>query len=292
MKFRKLLCFVLIFAIIMSLGVTAFADAIVPTTEICGYDIKNASISRVASSLGSTQADVINLIEKDIHTLDRCSIPISDTVNISYNSGRIEYVLYFPEINTTSTVCVTDSNSGNVIFDISEEDCHDILEVKADGAIFLNGNEVKFESTSTENATSSIVAPYARYDEYSARDYCPGASYSKSGSEVGHRITNGVDLIRKLAKLTIASLIGAAIGGIPGSVVRALFLSVAGDLKSTAEVYAPNSKVASFKLQKYEKSPQNTPLNMYYKYTGKYYATDNYKKYAGSSTYYRHNYFA
>lgn len=33
MKFRKFLCFALIFAIMMSLGVTAFADAFMPVTE-------------------------------------------------------------------------------------------------------------------------------------------------------------------------------------------------------------------------------------------------------------------
>lgn len=88
------------------------------------------------------------------------------------------------------------------------------------------------------------------------------------------------------------TLIGAAIGGIPGSVAKTLFLAVAGDLKTTAEAYAPTSKVASFKIQKYEKSPQDVPLNLYYKYTGKYYAKANYNTYAGSSTYYRCNYFS
>lgn len=60
-----------------------------------------------------------------------------------------------------------------------------------------------------------------------------------------------------------------------------------------AEKYCPSSKAVACKLQKYSKSPQGT-IDMYYKYVGTYYADTSCSStsYAGTSTYYRHNYFS
>lgn len=145
MKFRKFLCFVLIFAIMMSLGVTAFADAFMPVTEINGCEIRSLSIRRIECAANISRAEIINSIENDINVLNRFCIPTSDAMDVKYKDNRIEYIFNHPELGYCSTISVEGNSCGDVVFYISEGECSDILEYKADGAIFLDGKEVVIE---------------------------------------------------------------------------------------------------------------------------------------------------
>lgn len=289
MKFKRFLSFVLVFAMLMSLGVTAFAEKFVPKTEISGYEIRNVAINRIARATNDTPSVVAQRIENDIDTMDRCSIPLSDSIDVKYTNGRIEYLL--EDYECVSNISVEEDTLGNVSFNIVEDDCSNVLEYRVDGTIMLNGSEVIIESSDSQERLLTNGAR-ARYDDYSTTDFCHGASYAPYGSPKERSISTGTVLLRNIAKRTLASLICAAIGGIPGSCAKMLFLSVTGDIKSTAEVYAPNSNVCSFKIQEHVKVPQNSTLSLYYKYTGTYYANENFTNYAGSSTYYRYNYYA
>ena len=102
MKFRKFLCFVLIFAIMMSLGVTAF----MPVTEINGCEIRSLSIRIIERAANISRAEIINSIENDINVLNRFCIPTSDAMDVKYKDNRIEYIFNHPELGYCSTISV------------------------------------------------------------------------------------------------------------------------------------------------------------------------------------------
>lgn len=292
MKFRKFLCFVLIFAIMVSLVVTAFADALLPVIEINGCEVRNLSISRIERAANISRAEIINSIENDINVLNRFCIPTSAAMDVRYKGNHIEYIFNHPELDYCSTISVEENPCGDVVFYISEGECNDILEYKADGAIFLDGKEVVIERP-IDLDDSAIISPQARYEQYSEKNLCPGATYSKSGSPKPYTV-NVEKRLLTLATDTIAAMLGAAIGGIPGAAAGVIFAAIARQIKSKAQVYCPSSTAVTCDIQKYEKSPQDVPLKRYYKYTGTYYSSTvkNNDTKAGTNAYYCVNYFA
>lgn len=297
MKFKKFLSLLLTLSIFMSLGISVFAEELVPTTEFSGYEIRNASINRAVRASGESKSELVQTIENDVAIMNDCSIPMSDSLDVRYSNGKLEYLFEYPQLDYNCSVSLRENNRGDITFTIKDsDDCCDTIEQKADGTIVVNGSTITFGSTAVEDNYAQVgtYSARARYDQYSATNFCPGATYVSTGNKINRTITSEEEVLRKLAKFTIATLIATAIGNIPGAVVSELFMTIAGDFKTTAEVYAPTSKVGSFSLTEYAKSPQDVVLSLYYKYSGSYYVrmSDGTNKYAGFSTYYRYNYYA
>ena len=292
---KKIISLMLTLILICALPASVFAtDYAKRTTEVYGQEISSASINIIAKETGEEKESVVNNIESDIETLDKYSMPITYLVDVRHENGRMEYELDIPNISDPSIVSLTEDTMGNVTFYITEGDCNDILVMKADGSILLNGSQVTIEECASIEAENKIDSgsTRARYSQYSKNDFCPGATYVKTGDPKPYVFNTGNSYVKNISISALCLIIGQTIGGIPGGVVGALFSVIAEQIKSTAEAYCPTSTAASCKLQKYTKSPQSDPLALYYKYVGKYYANSDFTVYSGTSTYYEYNYFS
>ena len=76
---------------------------------------------------------------------------------------------------------------------------------------------------------------------------------------------------------------------LPGSITIGALGTLASDLKSAAERYAPNSAYFSYAVKKYSYK-KNTAIDKYYKHAGSYYVKKDCTGHSEKANFYEYNY--
>lgn len=179
--------------------------------------------------------------------------------------------------------------SGGIRFDFYENDIHDIVILKSDGSVLLNGEMVVFEDVE-KNVVDRNITPNGRTSVYSKSPQRGRSSdYTKHVKTYSKNVRTS-SLVEDLTTTTIGTLLAAALtSSLPGTVALGVVFTAATHIKSTAEVYAPKSSYFSYSIKKYAYKKNNT-IDKYYKHKGRYYAKKNCVGHYYTSNFYEYNY--
>lgn len=170
--------------------------------------------------------------------------------------------------------------------DVYEGEKHDAVSLTKDGTLVVNGNIV------TINESSSVdITPRGRTSVYSKKPQKgKSADYTKYVKTYKNNNVNTKSKIKNLATGTIATIIAHALSAtLPGSITIGALGTLASDLKSAAERYAPNSAYFSYAVKKYSYK-KNTAIDKYYKHAGSYYVKKDCTGHSEKANFYEYNY--
>lgn len=311
---KKMISFVLSVIMIFSIvPLTVFAEDLPgKTTQIGEFEIEASTITEIQDVLSTDKNSVIETIADDIETLKSLYLPVENLLDVQCESGEIEYVLDIPSADIVSTVSVSEDIFGNVTLEFTEGAYHDILVVKVDGTILLNGSEVTMEIIDCECSDDSTTLAYGSYrcSETSMSNYSPQSVYSLSSTkkvafDFGNTLLKDilVGTFTAILGTYLGNAVGGSIGGDIGREVGSAIGSAVGvfagallnQLKSVARSYCPSSTAAGCVLSTYTSNLSNA-LDRYYKFMGSYYASYNRNTgtlsyFVDTVTFYGHNYF-
>lgn len=311
---KKTMSFFLAVILIVSvLPLTVFAEELSgETTRIGEFEVEASTITEIQDALSTDKNSVIETIADEIETLKSLYLPVENLLDVQCESGEIEYVLDIPSADLVATVSVREDFFGNVTLDFTEGAYHDILVVKVDGTILLNGSEVTMEIIDCECSDDSTTLAYGSYrcSETSMSNYSPQSVYSLSSTkkvifDFGDTKLKDVlvGAFTTILGICLGNAVGGAVGGEIGRELGSAVGSAVGyfagvllnQLKSVARSYCPSSTAAGCVLSTYTSNLSNA-LDRYYKFMGSYYASYNpntgtLSYFVDTVTFYGHNYF-
>lgn len=163
--------------------------------------------------------------------------------------------------------------------------------------IILNGNIVTITETFTPKApqgeenTAQAAAAATWVSAYATSPFAgTDAQYSTNLGTITKNVNAG-SAVNGLAVSVIGTLIGLAIATVPGlnitgTIVSTLFSTVAGMIKSKAEINAPGIAFFSFRQTQYQNITHSSVVAKYYKYYVSYYAGKDLTYFVTNHTFY------
>lgn len=198
---------------------------------------------------------------------------------------KIQYDITFDngEINNLE---IEKNEEGTVQMNVYEGEKHDTVSLTKDGTLVVNGNIVTINESS-----SGDITPRGRTSVYSKKPQKgKSADYTKYVKTYKNNNVNTKSKIKNLATGTIATIIAHALSAtLPGSITIGALGTLASDLKSAAERYAPNSAYFSYAVKKYSYK-KNTAIDKYYKHAGSYYVKKDCTGHSEKANFYEYNY--
>lgn len=200
------------------------------------------------------------------------------------SSNKSEYMMTF-EDGITNNIEISKTSNKEIRLDVFENDIHDIIMYSNDGTMTVNGEVVDFGNS------IGGISPRGRTSVYSKKPQKgKSADYTKYSSTYKKTNINAKNKIKGLATGTIATIIAHALSAsLPGSIAISTLGTLASDLKSAAEKYAPSSAYMSYSVKKYAYK-NNTAIDKYYKHVGSYYVKKDCTGHASKANFYEYNY--
>lgn len=200
-------------------------------------------------------------------------------------NGLVQYTITYDN-SVTDNLQIQRKSNGEIQLDVYEESIHDIIVYQPDDTLFVNGQKI----TISTDPTGSIV-PCGRTSVFSkkpqkwtSKDYTKYVkTYVKKNIETNSKI-------KDLAISTIATILAYALkADLAQSIATNILASLATDIRSAAEKYAPNSAYLSYSVKKYAYK-NNTTIDKYYKHVGSCYVKKNCTGHSEKATFYEYNY--
>lgn len=297
MLIKKLTTLMLILVMCFNLCVPAQANGNNSQQEDYAAQLIEAGLGE-----GFLQDDLICAVSADIEAVNDVGLS-SSRISI-LDVDEFGNVLYSYQVldSLQSTIRVEKNEDGTIILDVIEGNCHDILEVRKDGTMLLDGQEIIISlSEALEDSLYRTAPGFSSMNSINSNIYAGGTRervyqetpFSSMQSRdftiyVGNYNVPDVETEKKIVSISITVLtgimstaIGIALGGIPGSIVGAVIggaISIAaGEMKTMAEQYAPDTAHFSFKQYQYEHKSLSTPIDRYYQYIINFYVKKNYE---------------
>jgi hypothetical protein len=200
-------------------------------------------------------------------------------------NGQIQY-LASSDGSIEDTFEIKKTDSGEVQIDVYEGSIHDTIVYQNDGSLLVNGEKIVISSK-----TTTSVTPRGRTSVFSKKPL-KGTSkdYTKYVKTYVKKNIETKSKIKSLAIGTIATILAYALkANLLQNIAVNMLTSIASNIRSAAEKYAPNSAYLSYSVKKYAYK-RNTVIDKYYKHVGSYYVKKNCTGHAEKSSFYEYNF--
>lgn len=244
-----------------------------------------SAMSKNVTSIADTEE-----AKYELSLLSDLNLPLDKLISSSTTkSGVNVYDFKFID-GIISRISVLEEN-GDIILDIVEGDCHDVLKFTSSGGIYLD-NTLITPSASHDNEQASPASLGWQY-LYQETPF-KGTSAGDYNILVDSKFVASYPLEKQIRSMTISALsillgMFASQLGIVVSIANDIIFQIAGRVKDTAERLAPTSTYLSYKLYKYQ-HPDKTPITLYHRYYGVYYVSENYQGQAITNNMYEYMY--
>lgn len=285
---KKMMSLALALVMCMTLSVPAFAkDTISESSEIGMSNILNNSGEKY------TQAQIEN-IEHDLESFANVGI-CQEKLSIASACSDGQFIYEYPDEQTVALLTISQDTSQNSTMTINENGICDILVFSNDGSLYVNGGKVEI-SQQSEMKDLNLSSDLLRMGntEYSTGPFMGQATDYNSNVTIVQkaRVGTGGSLLKDLSHMAIVELLTYALGFPEVGILENLLYTMASNLKSAAEINAPDSAYLSYSGFRSEHDTQSMPSNRYYKYVISYYAHENYSTWVDRAVFYEHNYFS
>ena len=287
---KKMMSLALALVMCMGLSVPAFAkDTIFESSEIGMSNILNSSGEKY------TQAQIGN-VEHDLESFANVGIsPESLSIASVCSDGQFIYEYTYPDEQTSALLTISQDTLQNSTMTINENGTCDILVFSNDGSLYVNGGKVEI-SQESDMKLPNLSSDLLRMGnvEYSTGPFMGQATDYNSNITIVQKaeVSTGGSLLKDLTHMAIVEILAYALGVPEFGVLENLLYTMASNLKSAAEINAPDSAYLSYRGNRYEHDTQSMPTNRYYRYAINYYAHRYYSTWVDAAVFYEHNYFS
>lgn len=277
--------------------------AVIPAFATNEVDLQQRTHAQqlIFESVGSENCskNLVNTVVQDLSMLETAHLNLFVSISEVLDDGTVVYEIPFEEANTTDYVTVS-KNGSDVVVNFTEDDKHNVVIIKNEGRMFLDGYEITAETdrffvvNNKETQESAEPCSIARVGMvHSSRTYSlpngdrsiPSDFSVTNSSYATNRITFGTFLKDVSYGAIVATVSGAVVGGLKG-IFSGLSTTGVGAAIDAALWYIKNSTVLmlqshldsdtmSFSAVKYV-NKKNDTLHAEWLYSIKVYGAKNY----------------
>lgn len=217
-------------------------------------------------------------VRRDIEVMSNARLFTEGMTVSSVNpDGTITYQYELTD-EVTDYITPHYKDNGDVDVDIVEGTCHDVITLKQDGRVFINGKEMGPMTMMDETDKEVIVPKVAFNYVYSLTPFKGTSSSQYNVGPVTHKSPNVLfdKAIRYLTGYAIGFGIATYLFPDRAATAADILGQIGLSMKSRAEALADNSNALSYKVTEYGRAGNDTFI-FYRKYAGTYYLRTNYK---------------
>lgn len=141
-----LLSLVLSFMLVFTLVIPAFATAETLPDAVNGEDIVDEVVEEIIEDGDFTRSEEAE-IEEDVEALYEIGVPIEEIESVDENNDELVYVTEYND-GTVNEITVEETSGDEVVMNVVEDNIENEFIVTADGKMFVDGNEIKFDDDS------------------------------------------------------------------------------------------------------------------------------------------------
>lgn len=299
--FKKITAFLLTVSVFAySCPLVAFAQTDMGETEdlvLQGYigAGQESFYAQAHEELGlASQREVSLQVEEDFALLQGLFQPMQYVTGVEVGENALRYTMLVPEWGVQTKLEAYETANGARVLEVWEGALHDTLVIMPDGTIMLNGGRVTiteifepasmFERSALEEELELTPAAVSAtwVSAFASVPLAGTAGQYNTPLGTTSKVVNSERnaLIKELALGTIATLIVWAItfsgGYAPAPLIELIASTVAANLKTAIEAYAPNTTSFSFKQYRFQNNTHSSVVAKYYRSSVDYYYTSNY----------------
>ena len=233
------------------------------------YDVDYDMVSNAYQLLGESAVD--EYIENELSKLEKYTFDKGSLVDVHFEDDKLIYEYKFEFIKENVYVATQYSSDNSYIIEIAEGNSKDVIEIKNDHSIMLNGHNIvkdvatpKVNDISTYRGWTYVYSTTPRIGVFS--DYNTLTS-SRMKVDLNFETT-----IVKLTTKAIAITIKTYFGIPSNSPIDTAIDVMADSIKTGAQINAPNSTRLFYDQYEYKNTKHSiTGINEYYMYKLVYY---------------------
>lgn len=213
-----------------------------------------------------------DMVKKSKSASDRFinDIPVYD---IAFDDGLINQVQ------------IQKDNTGEIVLDFYENEIHDVIILKSDGSIIVNDKKIIVEDIDVIKQEVEIQANGRTSIFSKTPQRGVAADYTKKEPSYSKNVYAG----QKIKNLSIGAIVTLLAKPLNLGSYSNVISAVAANMKSAAEVYAPDSAYFSY-LVNVSAYKNNTTVDKFFKHAGKYYVKKDCTGHYEKSTFYEYNF--
>lgn len=252
---KRIICSLLILSIVFLSSSNTYTVSGKEYMKSDSLFLEEKTLSNFGTLKDKTEIDVLNFLHIDTSSIEK----------ITKTENGTEYIMNYDGLKET---ILLKNNNENIILDVTSGEKHDVLTIKTNGELILDGCKVEFSKINF-NESDSGIEPYGTiwkgtkstspYGSLKASDYNKFLTSGKQNLSLGKALDQITVTVLCSVLSTATGFVGAAFS----------LTSFATSIISALSSVNPKTKYLGCECTTYTCGPDN------YKYISKYYANTN-----------------